>query len=88
MEITKKEQNYDPWEGQSFIIASKIVRVSDGTPIFGPNEFKEEGESFEVKNVNQFNLKLAELGRKNELMKELAIKEGRDTYTQKFIIKL
>lgn len=87
MEINKIEQDYDPWKGQSFTVASKLVNVNDGTPI-NPGEFKEEGEPFKVENVNQLNLKLSELGYKNELMKELAIKEGKDTYTQKFIMKL
>lgn len=87
MEINKRDNDYNPWAGQTFIIAHRVCKTKDDTPV-NPEAYNQEGEPFQVENATQFQLKLAELAPKNSIMKELAVKEGREMYTQKFIMKL
>lgn len=86
MEINKKDE-FNSWSNQRFTIAKRICYVSDDSPVDSKN-FDIIGEPFEISDTIEFQLKLNEISPKNEAMRNLAIQEGRDTYTQKFIMKL
>lgn len=86
MTIVTKREPENPWDGVKLIVGVKRYYTKNDNAV--DDTYYQEGESFEVKNQNEFTQKVEAIRDKNVFLKAMAVQENREIYTQKFITKL
>lgn len=86
MTVVNKREPENPWDGVKLIVGVKRYYTKNDNAV--DDTYYQEGESFEVKNQNEFTQKVEAIRDKNVFLKAMAVQENREIYTQKFITKL
>jgi hypothetical protein len=86
MTVVNKREPENPWDGVKLIVGVKRYYTENDNAV--DDTYTQEGESFEVKNQNEFTQKVEAIRDKNVFLKAMAVQENREIYTQKFITKL
>lgn len=86
MTVVNKKELENSWAGVKLIVGVKRYYTENDNAV--DDSYIQEGESFEVKNQNEFTQKVEAIRDKNVFLKAIAVQENREIYTQKFITKL
>lgn len=86
MTVVNKKEPENPWDGIKLIVGIKKFYTETDQAV--DDTFITEGLPFEVKNQNEFTQKVEAIRDKNVFLKEMAVQENKEIYTQKFIMKL